>query len=53
MSASRLYELEQALDLPVKYFFDGLKSGFFQIGDRKMRSDVLAMIDKIARVSAD
>ena len=53
VSASRLYELEQALDLPVKYFFDGLKSGFFQIGDRKMRSDVLAMIEKIARVSAD
>ena len=86
MSASRLYELAQALDVPVQYFFDGisaedeavlheaiaedahlspfldfvssgqgiqLNSAFLQIGDRKMRRDVLAMIEGIARVSGD
>ena len=86
MSASRLYELAQALDVPVQYFFDGisaedaavlheaiskdahlspfldfvssgqgiqLKSAFLQIGDRKMRRDVLAMIGGNARVSGD
>jgi hypothetical protein len=30
-----------------------LNSAFLQIGDRKMRRDVLAMIEGIARVSAD
>ena len=86
VSASRLYELAQALDVPVQYFFDGisaedeavlheaiaedvhlspfldfvssgqgiqLNSAFLQIGDRKMRRDVLAMIEGIARVSGD
>jgi transcriptional regulator with XRE-family HTH domain len=84
--ASRFYELAQALDVPVQYFFDGvsaedeavlheaiaeaahlslfldfvssgqgiqLNSAFLQIGDRKIRRDVLAMIEGIARVSAD
>ena len=86
VSASRLYELAQALDVPVQYFFDGisaedeavlheaiaedahlspfpdfvssgqgiqLNSAFLRIGDRKMRRDVLAMIEGIARVSGD
>ena len=86
VSASRLYELAQALDVPVQCFFDGisaedeavlheaiaedvhlspfldfvssgqgiqLNSAFLQIGDRKMRRDVLAMIEGIARVSGD
>ena len=86
VSASRLYELAQALDVPVQYFFDGvsaedeavlheaiaeaahlslfldfvssgqgiqLNSAFLQIGDRKIRRDVLAMIEGISRVSAD
>ena len=86
MSASRLHQLAQALDVPVQYFFDGmsakdeavlnetiaedahlspfldfvsswqgiqLNSAFLQISDRKMRRDVLAMIEGIARVSVD
>ena len=86
MSASRLYELAQALDVPVQYYFEGisaedeevlhetiakdthlslfldfvssgqgiqLNSAFFQIGHRKMRRYLLAMIEGIARVSGD
>ena len=86
VSASRLYELAQVLDVPVQFFFDGagndeeagmqealaedphlspfldfvssgqgiqLNSAFLQIDDRKMRRDVLAMIEGIARVSGE
>ncbi len=86
MSASRLYQVAQALDVPVQYFFDGIaaddeavlrealaedvhlstfldfvssgqgiqsNSAFLQIGDLKMRRDVLAMIEGIAQVSGD
>ena len=86
VSASRLYELAQALDVPVQYYFEGISaedeevlhetiakdthlslfldfvssrqgfqfnSAFLQIDDRKMRRDVLAMIEGIARVSGD
>ena len=86
VSASRPYELAQALDVPVQYFFDGvsaedeavleetiaeyahlsplldfvssgqgiqLNRAFLQIGDHKIRRDVLAVIREIALVSAD
>ena len=52
VSASRLYELAQALDVPVQYFSMGLKVLFLQIGERKTRCDVLATIEGIAGVSA-
>ena len=35
-SASRFYELAQALNVPVQYFLTALKALFLQIGDRKM-----------------
>ena len=85
VSASRLYELAQALDVPVQYFFDGISAedeavlheaiaedthlspfldfvssgqgiqlnSFLQIGDQKMRRDVLAMIEGISWVSGE
>ena len=85
MLASRLCELEQALDVSVQYFFDSIITedeavlhiaiaedthlspfldfvskgqgiqlkNFLQIGDQKMRRDVLAMIEGIGWVSGE
>ena len=74
MSASRLYKLAQALDVPAQYFFDGVSAEYEAVLQEaiaeyahlppfldfvssgqgiQVRRDMLAMIEGIARVSAD
>lgn len=55
ISASRLWTLSKALDVPVSYFFDGVEEGVYAAetnGDHTAQPDVFQNKDTIALVRA-
>ena len=52
VSASRLFELAESLDVPVQYFYEGLSKRDEVNGDEKLAADVLSQKETVDLIRA-